>query len=158
MAEFRQLTQDQLEEMVDGKRFKPRAIFFEKATLDVAASKERGRRIYKAVEFIQLFQPGLSDTIAYPAQEADKREYAREYQHFLNNRQGAVNKSIPISIIPSLTLVDGQELHDMGYESIDLLAAANRDDIPEHLVYAYNAAITLQSVLKENSHGKYNFL
>jgi len=145
MADY---TQAQLEEMVVGKVEKPRATFYEKAVLDVGASKIAGRRIYNPTIFIQLIQPGITDNISYSAKRADIEEYYDEYEYFMSTRQGS-NTSVPIDIIPGLNISHRQELIDIGLQTIDRLA--NAQTVPHHLEYAKISAMTLNSVLQEQT-------
>jgi hypothetical protein len=143
-------THEQLVEMVDGKKTKPIAHFFEKAALDVAASKKAGHRVYNPTVYVQMNQPGVTDSISYPAQKSDIDSYPEEYNHFRVNRQGA-RRDVMIQIIPGLDIIHMQELIDMGLSTIARLAAA--PSVPQHLEYARESAITLDRVLQEQANG-----
>jgi hypothetical protein len=146
-----ELSQKELEELVVGKPQKPRVLFFEKAALNVAKSKEAGKRIYETKVYVQPMQTGVRDSIAYLAQKSDVREYRAEYEEFLKTRQGS-KQSASISIIPNLELAHMQELVDMGLGTIDALAESQV--VPAHLEYARQSAKALSAVLKEQRHGK----
>jgi len=145
-----ELTQSQLEEMVVGKNSKARATFYEKAALNVSASKLHNRRIYRPTVYVTLIQPGVTDGISYPAKKADIEEYPEEYQHFMLNRQGK-KKSVKIEIIPGLDIIHMQELIDMGLSTLDRLAESL--SVPEHLEYARESAIALNRALQEQADG-----
>ncbi len=144
-------TQKQLEEMVVGKPSRPRALFFEKAALNVAESKAQGRRVYDRKVYVRKMQPGVRDSISYLAQKADIVEFRAEYEEFLRNRQGA-QTTVSISVIPNLDLSHMQELVDMGLGTVQALAES--EVVPKHLEYARQSAIALDAVLKEQRHGK----
>lgn len=145
------LSHEQLVELVVGKAEKPRAVFYEKAALDVAASKKAGHRVYKPVVYIRLIQNGVKDNISYAAQDSDKREYAAEYQEFLRTKQG-VSDEVSIEIIPNLSITHKQELIDIGFPSINKLAEA--EAVPPHLEYARKSAIMLNAILQEQKNAQ----
>ena len=147
MATF---TQEQLEEMVVGKKLNPNAIFFEHALLNVERSKAAGRRVYDTKIFIKLSQPGMTDTISYEAQKADIEGYPDEYQYFLQNKQGT--RAPGIEIIPNLDIAHLQELRDYGILTIPQLAEAVT--LPQHLTYAHRAAQIFNKALQETANGR----
>lgn len=146
-----ELSQAQLEELVEGKPQKPRAVFYEKAALQVDESKLAGKRIYKTRVYIKLIQSGVTDNISFTAKPKDIEEFQEEYQYFLNNRQGST-KAVLIDIIPNLNIANKQELIDMGLSTIERLAAATV--VPPHLEHIRQSAITFQKVLQEQSNGR----
>jgi hypothetical protein len=143
-----ELSQKQLEEIVEGKPEKARATFYEKAALDVGESKKHGYRVYRPTVYVKLIQAGITDNISYTAKAEDLELYAEEYAYFLSNRQG-VKRSVMIDIIPKLDIIHMQELIDMGLSTIERLAGA--EAVPPHLEYARQSAITLNGVLKEQA-------
>ncbi|GAF87138.1 unnamed protein product, partial [marine sediment metagenome] len=143
-------TQAQLERMVNGTPHIPNVIFYEKAVLDRDASERESRRVYTKVVFIKITQPGLTDWAAYKAQPEDFRKFAEEYDYFLNNKQGT--REPGIEIIPELDIAHLQELIDMGIATIPKLAAALQ--VPPHLEYAQQAAVTINNVLEETKHAQ----
>ncbi len=116
------LTQEQLEELVVGKAPDPHVTFYEQAVLDVEASKAAGRRIWKTEVFIKRTFPGVSDWTPQRAREDDIRKHPAEYQYFLDNRQGI--KEPGVEILPGLSVVNLQELRDLGLYTIRALAKA----------------------------------
>ena len=56
-----ELTQEQLEELVEGKPTRASAVFYEKAVLDVLKSQAAGRRIYTTICFLKETQAGVTD-------------------------------------------------------------------------------------------------
>jgi len=142
-----ELSQEQLEEMVNGKPAKPRCVFYESATLDHEASKAAGRRVYTAVVMCKLTQPGVHDWTAYHAQADDFLRYPEEYEYYLTNRQGT--RSPSIDIIPGLEMVHKQELIDYGLATIDKLCAAKI--LPQHLMYAQDSARRLRAALNQET-------
>ena len=140
----------QLEELVVGKQPKPRAMFFEQAVLNVPESNRLKRRVYDKKVYIQLRAPGVKDSVSYEAQKSDMLEYAKEYQDFLNSRQGT--KAPGVEIIPNLDLAHLQELRDYGILTVRQLAEP--DEVPAHLEYARSAAVSLNRVLMEQENAQ----
>jgi hypothetical protein len=143
-------TQSQLEEMVVGKNPNPRAMFYEQAVLNVEKSKAANRRMYDKKIYIKLTQPGVRDSMSYEAQKNDIAEYRKEYDYFMQNRQG--QKTPDISIIPNLDIAHLQELRDYGILTIPQLAAM--EVVPPHLEYAFKAAKVFNKALQETSHAE----
>ena len=141
-----ELSEKKLEEMVVGKPQKNNATFFEHARLDVTASKQAGRRMYKNTVYIQETSPGVRDSVSRVATAEDKRRFPEEWDFFERNRQGS-NRSPKVDIIPALKLEHMQELIDMGLPTVKILAETEM--VPAHLEYARKAAITLHQVLQE---------
>jgi hypothetical protein len=150
MPQERELSQTQLEELVNGKPAEPRAEFFEKAVLDTQASRKANRRIYRKAVYVTKTQPGVIDRVAELAQPVDFTKYPEEYQYFLNTKQG--DKAASISIIPGLDIIHLTELQDFGLYTIKQLATA--DLVPPHLTYAQEAAVRIYQALytQENTH------
>jgi hypothetical protein len=143
-----ELSQAALEELVEGKPQKPRAVFYEKAALDVTESKAAGKRIYKTRTYVKMIQSGVTDNISYVAKQADFEGFPEEYAYFMQNRQG-VTQAVLIDIIPNLNISNKQELIDMGLSTIDRLADAV--SVPPHLEHIRQSAIVFQSVLQEQA-------
>jgi hypothetical protein len=141
----RELSQAKLEVLVNGTPQLPNVVFYEQAVLDHEASNRAGRRIYVKTVFIKITQPGVTDWVSYKAQKADFAAYPEEYDYFLGNKQGT--RTPGIEIIPNLDIAHLQELIDIGLAKIPKLAEALQ--VPEHLEYARQAAIAINSVLKE---------
>ena len=139
------LSQNELEELVVGKNQKPTVLFYEKARIDVEASKREGRRIYQTLIYIKERQVGVTDWIPQIAKKHHIKTYPNEYQDFLNNRGS--KKSPPITIIPNITPAEMQELMDFGIRTIEQLAEAVT--VPPHLSHIQKSAIVFQSVFKE---------
>jgi hypothetical protein len=144
------LTQAQLEMLVNGAPQLPNVIFYEKAALDRDASDKAHKRIYAKVVYIKITQPGLTDWAAYKAQKEDFAKFPEEYEYFLNNKQGA--REPGVEIIPGLDIAHLQELIDMGLATIPKLAAVLQ--VPPHLEYAKQAAMTISNVLQEAKHAQ----
>lgn len=140
-----ELSQKQLEEMVNGKPAKPAVQFFEKAALNVAESNLQGRRVYDTVVYMIARHSGVKDAVSHRASKSDFAKFPNEYQTFLNSRQGA-RQSPKIDIIPGLQLAHMQELIDMGLATIEALADAA--EVPSHLTYAHQSAVMLNQVLE----------
>jgi hypothetical protein len=145
-----ELSQAALEELVEGKPQKPRAVFYEKAALDVTASKAAQKRIYKTLVYVRLVQSGITDNISYVAKQGDINEFPEEYAYFMQNRQG-VSQAVSINIIPNLNISNKQELVDMGLPTIEKLAGAV--SVPPHLEHIRQSAIVFQSVFEEQANG-----
>jgi len=142
-----ELSQKQLEEMVEGKPQTPRAVFYDKARMHVEKSKAAGRRIYVTVTYIKETQAGVTDWVAVKARDVHFKQYPEEYQHYLNNRQGV--RSPSIDVIPNITPAEIQELIDYGLSTIRVLAEAKQ--VPPHLTHIHRNAQVLQSVFKEQT-------
>jgi len=143
-----ELSQAVLEEMVEGKKPNPRAIFYEQAVLNIPESKAQKRRVYEKKVYIKLSQVGVQDSISYEAQQGDIRNYPEEYEYFLENKQGV--RAPSIDIIPNLDIVHLQEMRDYGILTIPQLAGL--EHVPEHLEYAHKAAKVLNQALQETNH------
>jgi hypothetical protein len=144
-----ELSYEELEEMVVGKKINPNAYFFEQAVINLEESKRQGRRVYDTKIYIKLSQAGMSDSMSYEAQAADFRQYKTEYQYFLANRQGT--QAPDISIIPNLQIAHLQELRDYGILTIPKLAEL--ESVPPHLEYAHRAARIFNLALLEAKNG-----
>ena len=142
------LTQEQLEEMVEGKKPNPNAVFYEHAALNVERSKASGHRMYDKKVYIKLSNPGIADSMSYEAQKADIQQYRDEYEYFLQNKQGI--REPGIEIIPNLDIAHLQELRDYGILTIPKLA--EMELVPPHLEYAQRAAKVFNQALQETSH------
>ena len=147
-----ELSQKQLEEMVNGKPVKPRAVFYESAVLDVNASREAGARVYTSQLFLKRSNPGVTDWIPERVQQSHIDEYPAEYADFLANRQGT--RKATVDIIPGLEMVHLAELRDRGLATIEALAAAPA--VPAHLEYARRAAVRIHATLSESDHDEEN--
>jgi hypothetical protein len=142
----REYSHEELTEMVVGKTPKANAVFYEKARLMIDESKAAGHRVYEPQTYIKLSTPGVTDVISYRATAADIKKYPEEYEYYMQNRQG-VRETVPVSIIPNVSLSHMQELIDLGLSDIRKLAEA--DLVPSHLEYARQSAIVLNRVLQE---------
>ena len=143
------LTQKQLEQMINPTGARAKAVFFEKPVLDREASVLAGMRKYVKAVYVKLIAPGVTDFIPYRAQQADFKKYPNEYEFFLSNMQG--DRDPGVDIIPNLDIAHLQELTDMGLTTIPKLAAA---EVPPHLESARLAAVAINAVLQEQNHGK----
>ena len=141
----RELSQQKLEQMVNGSPQLPNVIFYEQAILDHSASGDAKHRIYAKTVFVKITKPGVTDWVSYKAQKEDIAKYPEEYDYFMNHKQG---KRVPgIEIIPNLDIAHLQELIDMGLSKIPKLAETLT--VPAHLEYARQAAIAFNTVLQE---------
>ena len=146
----RELSQQKLEQMVNGSPQLPNVIFYEQAILDHSASEAAKHRIYVKTVFVKITQPGVTDWVSYKAQKEDIAKYPEEYDYFMNHKQG---KRVPgIEIIPNLDIAHLQELIDMGLSKIPKLAETLT--VPSHLEYARQAAVTINAVLQETEHAQ----
>lgn len=144
-----ELTQKELEEMVNGRPADPNVTFFEKAVLNPAMSKASGRRIYDTHTFIQKKYPGVTDFVPHIATAQDLKKYSVEYQNFLAAKPS--RNSPPIEIIPNLNLSEQQELRDIGFGNIRQLAEA--EVVPQHLSKAQRMAQVILNAM-ENPDGE----
>ena len=140
-----ELSQHQLEELVNGKAQTPNIVFFDKARLNVAESKKVNRRMYDTITYIKETQAGVTDWIPQKARKHHIKQYPEEYQYYLESKQGVASPSI--NIIPNITPAEIQELTDYGLTNIEVLSAA--DQVPPHLEHIYRNAKVLQSVFTE---------
>ena len=142
-----ELSQQQLEEMVNGKAQKGTVVFYDKARIDTRKSKEEGRRVYKTFTYVKVQQAGVTDWVAHIAKKHHIEQYPYEYQDYMNSKTGDVSPTI--DIIPKITPAEKQELIDYGLRTIQKLSEATQ--VPEHLRHVHKSAIVLQSVLQEQS-------
>ena len=147
-----ELSQQELEVLVEGVPHPPRVVFYDKARLNVLKSKEDGRRIYDTVTYLKETQAGVTDWIPVKARDIHKKQYQEEYRQYLMNKQG--ERSPSIDIIPNMTPAEKQELIDYGLGTIRLLSEAAQ--VPPHLEHIRKNALVLQSVLKEQKDGSIN--
>jgi len=143
------LTQQQLEELVEGKPQQPRAVFYDKARMNVEKSKEAGHRVYDTTTYLKETQAGVTDWIPIKARPAHLKTYPEEYEHYLNHRRG--DQSPPLDIIPNITPAEKQELIDYGLSTIRALAEAIQ--VPPHLEIMHRNAKVLHAVLMEQKNG-----
>jgi hypothetical protein len=143
------LSQAQLEELVNGKPIAPRAMFYDQAELDHEESVQEGRRIYHKALYIKITAPGVTDWVAYRAQREDIAKYPDEYARYKATQQGV--RPASVDIIPGLDILHLQELLDMGLATIPQLAAAQW--VPDHLEYAREAARAIINVLRRTANG-----
>lgn len=144
-----ELTQHELEILVEGKPQVARSVFYDKAIMNVQKSRAAGRRVYDTVCFLKETQAGVTDWVAVKARENHIKLYPEEYQHYLASRRGAISPSI--EIIPNITPAEMQELIDYGLSTIRVLSEA--EQVPPHLTHIHQNAKVLQAVFKEQSHG-----
>jgi len=143
-----ELTQEQLEVMVEGRSPNPNVVFYESARLDQAASRESGRRMYKTQVFVKKTQPGVTDWASHVAQPKDLNDFPDEYAYFMGNKQG--DRLPGIEIIPGLGIIHMQELIDLGLLNIKALAEAIV--VPPNLQYAQDKAKRIYAAMKDDNH------
>lgn len=144
------LTQQQLEEIVEGKPQQPRIVFYDKARMNVEKSKIAGHRVYDTITYLKETQAGVTDWTPQKARADHIKKYPEEYQNYLNARQG--EKSLSIEIIPNITPAETQELIDYGLGTIRNLAEAKQ--VPPHLSLIHQNAKVLHAVFMEQHHGE----
>lgn len=144
-----ELSQRELEELVVGKPQKPTVLFYDRALLDVTASKEANRRIYRTLTFINEKQAGVTDWVAESAKPHHIKNYPVEYALY---KAGQKDNSPSIDIIPNISPSELQELLDFRLGTIERLAEA--ETVPPHLLHVQISAKVLQSVLTEQKNGK----
>ena len=138
------LSQAELEEMVQGKPIDPFVTFEEKAVINVAKSREAHRRVYDTKLMITNRYPGVTDYIPRQATKADIRKYPNEYSKFMADKN--VNLSPSVSIIPGISLAEAQELRDIGMGTVKQLAESK--EVPHHLSHLLVSAKMLYGTLK----------
>jgi hypothetical protein len=144
------LSQQQLEEIVEGKPQAPRIVFYDKARMNVEKSKIAGHRIYDTMTYLKETQAGVTDWIPQKARPEHIKKYPVEFQNYMDSRKG--EKSPPIDIIPNITPAQMQELIDYGLGTIRLLAEA--EQVPPHLNTIHRNAKVLHAVFTEQYHGE----
>lgn len=142
------LSQAELERMVQGKPVDPTITFFEQAILDPEESKKQGRRIYINRLMIKRVIPGVDDYVAQRARPEDVRRWPEEYNAFKTQVQE--RKSPGLEVIPGIDNIERQELVDRGYGTIRRLAQAV--DVPEHLKHVQASAVRLHHAFEEEQH------
>ena len=104
------------------------ATFTIEATHDEAASKAKGRPVYKDTEIIEI-RVGR-DTIRHPVTDEDRRTYALQYQAWRKGEDQESVEGFPLSqwaAIPGKALV--KEFALFGIRTVEQLAAANDSTI-----------------------------
>jgi hypothetical protein len=139
------LSQHQLEELVEGKPQTPRIVFYDKARMNVEKSKVAGHRVYDTFTYLKETQAGVTDWIPVKARPEHLKTYPEEYGQYLSHRRG--EKSPLIDIIPNITPAEKQELIDYGLNTIRALAEAI--EVPPHLELMHRNAKVLHAVFTE---------
>lgn len=139
-----ELSQAKLEEMVVGKPIDPTIRFYEKAVINVEASKEAGRRVYENILMIERRVPGVTDYVPQRAKSRDIARWPAEYAAYQRTVQR--QKSPSVSVIPGISNIEAQELIDRGYSTVERLATAT--DVPGHLVHLQPKAQRIHQVIQ----------
>jgi hypothetical protein len=142
-------TQKQLEEMVQGKPIDPTIEFYEQAVLNVAKSKEQGKRVYRNTIMIMRRIPGVKDYVASEAKEADFARWPDEFTAY--QAQVLMRRSPGLEVIPGISNIERQELIDRGYSTIAKLTEGTA--VPAHLVHIQKVAARIhQAIQAEEIH------
>ena len=72
--------------------------FSQRTDIDGAASKEAGRPVYKAVDYVRIQQPGERDAIIRPCHGEDIQRFPRQWQAFQNKTQD-IPEGTPIATL-----------------------------------------------------------
>jgi hypothetical protein len=139
-----ELSQKQLEAIVDGDKPDPNCVFYEESKLDVEASKAAGRRVYTTVLMVKYTQPGVTDWAPQRAQRADIEHNQDAYNYYKNTKADVGSPSV--TILPGIRPDESQELIDYGILTITKLCQANT--LPAHLQHLQASARRLNEVLK----------
>ncbi len=139
-----ELSQKELERMVDGDKPDPNCVFYEESKIDVEASKKADRRIYNTVLMVKYTQPGVTDWAPQRAQPADIKNNPEAYSYFLTTKGDVGSPSV--TIIPGIHPNEAQELIDYGVGTITKLCAAKT--LPAHLQHLQASARRLSEVLE----------
>jgi hypothetical protein len=139
-----ELSQSQLERMVQGEMPDPNCVFYEQSKLDVEKSKAAGRRIYSTVLMVKYTQPGVTDWAPQRAQKADIRNNPEAYAYFERTKNDVGSPSV--DMIPGIHPNEAQELIDYGIITITKLCEAQT--LPAHLQHLQASARRLNEVLK----------
>ncbi len=137
-------TNQQLEELVVGKKKKPYATFYDQSRLDPAESHKQGKRVYVTKLMILRKAEGLADCVPAFAQPKDIADYPNEYQLYLNTKNDPGSPSI--TTIPGIDPNHIQELVDRGIATISKLCET--PNISPHLQYVQDSAIRINEVFK----------
>lgn len=116
------------------KQIKPKIEFFTHAKLDLAASENEGRRVYKDTTYIKIKPQGCRDFLSRKATEEDKRLYPKEYALF-NTEASPVGTDVAL-LIPSLG--DLAEARALGITTVEKLA--DIEVLPDNLIQYRNKA------------------
>ena len=139
-----ELSQSQLERMVQGEMPDPNCVFYEQSKLDVDKSKAAGRRVYSTVLMVKYTQPGVTDWAPQRAQKADIRNNPEAYAYFERTKNDVGSPSV--DMIPGIHPNEAQELIDYGIITITKLCEAQT--LPAHLQHLQASARRLNEVLK----------
>ena len=102
--------------------------FYNRPTLDEVASREAGRPISAAVDYVRIRQPGERDEINRPAHDGDRRRFARHWQAYQEGRE-AMPSGTPLSV---LFPANPEIIENLKYDKIfvvEQLAALNDTQI-----------------------------
>ena len=138
-------TQAQLEEMVVGKPIDPTIEFYEQAILDVRASKEAGRRVYRSTTMVKRQIPGVKDYVASEAKAQDMKNWPGEYANF--QMQLLQKKSPGLEVIPGISNVERQELIDLKLSTLSRLVEGEMS-VPVHLQHLVPIASRIQQAIQ----------
>jgi hypothetical protein len=145
-------TQKQLEEMVVGKPIDPTIEFYEQAILNIAESKEQGKRVYRNTIMIMRRIPGVKDYVASEAKEADFARWPDEFIAY--QAQVLMRRSPGLEVIPGISNIERQELVDRGYSTLAKLTEGT--SVPAHLVHIQRIAARIHQAIQaeEIHHGE----
>lgn len=139
-----ELSQSQLERMVQGEMPDPNCVFYEQSKLDVDKSKAAGRRVYSTVLMVKYTQPGVTDWAPQRAQRADIKNNPEAYAYFERTKNDVGSPAV--DTIPGIHPNEAQELIDYGIITITKLCEART--LPAHLQHLQASARRLNEVLK----------
>lgn len=98
--------------------------FSRKPKLQVGASRDAGRAIYKDVDFIRIMVPGDKLTVVErELDEIDRRRFASRYEKWLAGA-GNVIEGTPLLSLPKMTQAKVEEYRYFNVHTVEQLAAA----------------------------------
>lgn len=110
-------------------RERVRARFSMEPELDVQASQEQNRPVYKMTEFVHIRAPGVAYEERFRANEQHRKRFAREY-HWFHDTEKEPTEGQPIEEWNCIPKSKAAELKWAGIKTVEELAKWSLDDRP----------------------------
>ena len=108
--------------------------FFSKPIADQLATQEKGRPMFKDVDWIDIKVPGSRDGVCRPARPRDISRFPRHYQAYKNRTSDEeVLEGTPLSEWPGITRARVEELAFANIRTVENLAAAPDSNLQQFM-------------------------
>lgn len=101
-------------------------MFFIKAVKNHLRTQDEGRPVYENKEYIRIFKPG-GDIVERKVSDVDRGLYSDLYAKFKEQKE-QIPDGYPISQWPALDMAEVCVLRDLGYHTVEQLAALTDDE------------------------------